>query len=104
MVRLHLSNLWSVQHHDSFDIDCGSNVHFFWTNPLEELTQLYSLLKQNGRIVLSFQPRWIKSQKEISLLAGILEEQYARAGFREIEVDYNMMKPVTCVYVSGKKI
>ncbi|MBC7829838.1 MAG: methyltransferase domain-containing protein [Chitinophagaceae bacterium] len=103
-VRLHIGNIWSVQYRASFDVVCGSNVHFFWENPVEELTHLYSLLKTGGRIVLSFQPRWVKSEEEVSLLADILKEQYQMTGFKEIDIDYKLMKPVTCVYVSGKKI
>ena len=100
---MHRGNVWSIQDTENFDIICGSNVHFFWENPVEELTHLHSLLKTNGRIVLAFQPRWAKSEAEISLLAAVLLEQYDLAGFKEIEIDYKPMKPVTCVHVTGKK-
>lgn len=103
-VRLHIGNVLSVQHKNSFDIICGSNVHFFWKNPVEELIKLHSLLKPRGRIVLSFQPRWVKSEEEVRLLASILEEQFQYSGFGNVEVDYKTIKPVTCVYISGQKI
>src|SRR5688572_5400825 len=93
--KLQVGNIWSVLYENSFDIVCGSNVHFFWENPVEELSQLYSLLKPGGRIVISFQPRWVKSEDEVHLLASILYEQFERAGFKNIKMDFKPMKPVT---------
>jgi len=101
--RLHRESMWAIRDWANFDIICGSNVHFFWENPVEEISHLYLLLKPGGRLALSFQPRWAKSEEEVSLLAVVLLEQFDMAGFQEIEIAYKPMKPVTCVYVTGKR-
>lgn len=101
--KLHFGDIRAVHYEKQFDIICGSNIHFFWENPVEELSHLYSLLKPGGRIVLTFQPRWVKSDDEIHILSSILYEQYQLAGFSQIEIDFKPMRPVTCIYISGTK-
>jgi trans-aconitate methyltransferase len=86
-----------------FDIIFGSNVHFFWTNPVDEFQRLYDYLKPQGRLVMVFQPRWAKSETQVRDIAEKTRFQYEKAGFTNVELDFKKMFPVTCIYISGKK-
>lgn len=89
---------------NSFDTIFGSNVHFFWDNPVNEFRKLISILKPGGRIVMVFQPRWAKSEDQIKLIAEETKKQFEEAGFRNVEIEFKQMKPVTCIYVGGFKL
>ncbi len=84
-----------------FDIIYGSNVHFFWKNPVKEFKQLVLFLKPGGRLVMVFQPRLAKT--EIKEIADEAKTQYEEAGLTNIEIDFKKMSPVTCIYISGQK-
>jgi trans-aconitate methyltransferase len=87
-----------------FDIVFGSNVHFFWTNPVVEFQRLYNHLKPQGRLVMVFQPRWAKSDAQVKEIAEKTRFQYEKAGFTNVEIEFKKMFPVTCIYISGEKI
>ncbi len=86
-----------------FDIIFGSNVHFFWKNPVEEFVELYSLLKPGGRLVMVFQPRWVKSEDQVKEVAEQTKKQFKEAGLKNIEIDLKTMKPVSCIFAAGQK-
>lgn len=86
-----------------FDIIYGSNVHFFWKNPVEEFRILYQHLKPGGRLAMVFQPRWAKSETQVREIAETTRQQYLDVGFGNIELDFKSMKPVTCISVIGEK-
>jgi ubiquinone/menaquinone biosynthesis C-methylase UbiE len=88
---------------NSFDLIYGSNIHFFWKEPVAEFQKLFSLLKPSGRLVVVFQPRWAKSEEEIRDIAIKTKKQFEAAGFKQIEVEFKQLKPVTCIYISGIK-
>ena len=87
-----------------FDIIFGSNVHFFWTNPVANFQRLYDYLKPQGRLVIIFQPRWAKSETQVREIAEKTRLQYEKAGFANIEIDFKKMFPVTCISISGEKV
>ena len=63
-VKLECGVVWDLKYPENyFDTIFGSNVHFFWKNPVDEFRKLVSLLKPNGRLVMVFQPRWTKSEE-----------------------------------------
>ena len=86
-----------------FDLIYGSNVHFFWENPVEEFQRLSALLKYKGRLVMVFQPRWAKSEEEIKDIAAETRKQFEAGGFKQVEIEFKKLKPVTCIYISGIK-
>ena len=86
-----------------FDIIYGSNVHFFWKNPVDEFGKLYTLLKPGGRLVMVFQPRWAKSEDQIKEIAEQTKKQYEELGLDNIEIDFKSMNPITCIYIAGQK-
>ena len=88
---------------NSFDLIYGSNVHFFWDNPVAEFQKLLALLKNEGRLVMVFQPRWAKSEQEIHAIAKKTSEQFENAGLKNVEIEFKKLNPVTCIYVGGVK-
>lgn len=103
--KLECGTIWDLKYPEKyFDIIYGSNVHFFWKNPVDEFKKLVSLLKPNGRLVMVFQPRWTKTEEEVRQVAEKTKMQYEDVGLKNIEIDFKKMKPVTCIYISGQKI
>lgn len=101
---LECGTVWDLKYPENyFDTIFGSNVHFFWENPINEFKKLVSLLKPNGRLVMVFQPRWTKSEEEVKQVAEKTKKQYEDAGLKNIEYDFKKMKPVTCICISGQK-
>jgi ubiquinone/menaquinone biosynthesis C-methylase UbiE len=103
-VKLECGTVWDLKYPENyFDTVFGSNVHFFWKNPMDEFKKLVSLLKPNGRLVMVFQPRWTQTEDEVKEVAAKTKKQYEDTGLTSIEVDFKKMKPVTCIYISGQK-
>jgi SAM-dependent methyltransferase len=102
--ELKCGTVWDLDYpEDYFDIIFGSNVHFFWDNPTKEFQKLYLLLKQDGRLIMVFQPRWTKLEEQVKQVAEKTKKQYEEAGFKNIDLGFKPMKPVTCIYISGQK-
>ncbi len=103
-VKLECGTVWDLKYPENhFDIIYGSNVHFFWKNPTKEFKQLVRLIKTDGRLVMVFQPRWIKTEDEVKQVADKIKIQYEEVGLINIEIDFKKMSPVTCIYISGQK-
>lgn len=103
-VKLQCGTVWDFQYPDNyFDKIFGSNVHFFWKNPVDEFTKLFSWLKPNGQLIMVFQPRWTKTEEEVKRVVEKTKNQFMEAGLRNIEIDFKRMKPVTCISISGQK-
>lgn len=101
---LHHGTAWDMEYEEeSFDIVFAANVHFFWQSPKLEFTKIAGLLKYQGRIVILFQPRWIKSEEELYKLAYQTRIHLHEAGFYGIRTDFKPIKPFGAVCVSGVK-
>jgi ubiquinone/menaquinone biosynthesis C-methylase UbiE len=102
--ELKCGTVWDLDYQEEhFDIIFGSNVHFFWENPTKEFQKLYLFLKHGGRLIMIFQPRWTKSEEQVKQVAEKTKKQYEEAGFKNIEIGFKPMKPVTCIYINGHK-
>ena len=103
-VSLHWGDVWSIPYStDYFDIIFGSNVHFFWRRPVHEIDLLQRFLNPGGRLVMLFQPRWIKSEMELIAEMQRVKEYFQEAGFKRIKLEVRAMKPVDCIYIEGTK-
>ena len=103
-VKLEYGTVWDLKYPENyFDTIYGSNVHFFWEDPVNEFRHLVKLLKPGGRLIMVFQPRWAKSENEVKQVAEMTKKQYEEIGLTNIEVDFKKMSPVMCIYVCGKK-
>jgi len=86
-----------------FDHIFTHNIHFFWNNPVREISHIRPFLKTGGKFSLIFQPRWAKNnadkQESIKRIKSVLQ----RSGFSQIVVDSKEMEPVQCISVCGIK-
>ncbi len=104
-VELLHGSLWDLLHpENSFDKILASNVHFFWKEPEEEFNRLKELLKPGGKLYLAFQPRWAKSETEVRQIAEQTRHRLVETGFPVEELTYKKMRPVTCIFLSCKKL
>ena len=102
--ELKCGTVWELDYpEEHFDIIFGSNVHFFWEDPTKEFQKLYSFLKQDGRLIMVFQPRWTKTEEQVKQVAEKTKTQYEEAGLKNIKFEFKSMKPVTCIYISGQR-
>jgi SAM-dependent methyltransferase len=103
-VALHWGDVWGIPYStDYFDIIFGGNVHFFWKRPSHEFDFLQRFLKPGGRLVMVFQPRWIRSERELIGEMERIREDYQAAGYKRIKMEVKAMKPVDCIYIEGTK-
>ena len=103
-VALHWGDVWSIPYStDYFDVIFGSNVHFFWKQPKHEFDFLQRFLKPGGKLIMLFQPRWIKSEIELIHEMERIKEDYQEAGYKRIKMEVKYMKPVDCIYIEGSK-
>lgn len=84
-----------------FDAIYGNNVHFFWPKPEREFLKLRSYLKPNGKLLMVFQPRWIKSMVDLEKIANETRLQFVLAGFTKITVEFRQMKAIPAVAITG---
>lgn len=104
-VELLCGSLWDLIHpENSFDKILASNVHFFWKEPQGEFDRLKKLLKTGGRLYLVFQPRWAKTGAEVKQIAEDTKRRLAETGLPPDELLFKKMNPVTCVFLSCKKM
>jgi SAM-dependent methyltransferase len=86
-----------------FDLIYGVNVHFFWEDPAKEFGTLYKYLKPTGKLLMVFQPRWVKNFQELERVTRNTVSQFQNAGYAGVEIDYKLMRPVTAISVLGRK-
>lgn len=89
--------------HEHFDHIFTHNIHFFWNNPVREISYILPFLKKGGKFSLIFQPRWAKNEDAIENSIKKIKSVLLRSGFMEIEVDSKSMEPVKCISVCGIK-
>lgn len=101
-IRLHYGSAGDLDYpFFSFDVIYGNNVHFFWKDPVQELSNLRLLLQQEGRLLLVFQPRWVKSFRQARELALDLADLFERAGFSKVKFELRESRPLPMIAVSG---
>ena len=103
-VELHFGTIDNLKYSaSSFDIIYESNVHFFWKNPSKEFSKLLNFIKPGGKLVIKFQPRWVKGDEELKKVTEITKRDFENAGFKNIMNDFKDMKPITCIFIAGYK-
>ncbi len=76
------------------------NVWMFWDKPVEYFMHLKSILKVDGTIAITFQPRKPRSTNQDAIDAGNkISAQLLEAGFKDIKVEIKNLKPVCAVCV-----
>ncbi len=101
LLRGGVSNLEYPQEY--FDHIFTHNIHFFWNNPVREISHILPFIKNDGKFSLIFQPRWAKNEDAIENSVKRIISVLQRSGFKQIEVDSKEMEPVKCISVCGIK-
>lgn len=96
-VKIVLASVSSLPFEDcSFDVVIAVETYYFWPDKLNDLKEIYRVLKQNGRIMLVFEmlktPEEPDKWKAVEDKVGIktvteeeIREMLAKAGFEDIE-------------------
>jgi ubiquinone/menaquinone biosynthesis C-methylase UbiE len=75
----------------------------FWTNPLDGLQEVRRVLKPGGRVVITIQPMWAKTDEEVQSVGEKLEFQLKQVGFKQVHLETRQIKPITAVSGIGMK-
>jgi len=104
LLQLHLGEIQDLQYpHHYFHSIYGTNIHFRWKQPQWIFSQMTSLLKTGGRLVMVFQPEWCTTQRDIENAAMQIKEEYQQAGLSRIHLEFRDLYPTTGIAITGFK-
>jgi ubiquinone/menaquinone biosynthesis C-methylase UbiE len=75
----------------------------FWSSPIAGLQEVRRVLKPGGRVVITIQPMWAKTDEEVKMVAEKLVFQFKQVGFKQTRLETRRIKPITAVSAIGKK-
>jgi len=104
LLQLHIGSINELPYpHHYFHSIYGSNISLRGKEPQYALLQLSNLLKSGGRMVMVLQPEETDSEEGVQRIAEKLKQDYLYAGFRNIQIEFRDMHPVTGIAVTGFK-
>jgi ubiquinone/menaquinone biosynthesis C-methylase UbiE len=103
LMHLHLGKVEELPYpaHYFHNIYAG-NIYRSWSAPEYKFMQLYSLLKDGGKLITVFQPE-SSSETVVWNEAEKVQEQYAAAGFCDVRFALREMNSGTAIAVVGYK-
>jgi ubiquinone/menaquinone biosynthesis C-methylase UbiE len=81
----------------------ANNIYSSWREPQYKFMQLQSLLKNGGRLVTVFQPKFAKTEKELWNAAEKIQHEYHEAGLTDVRISFRDMSPVNAIAAVGFK-
>jgi len=75
----------------------------FWSNPITGLQEVRRVLKPGGKVVITIQPMWARTQEEVQAVADKLVFQFKQVGFKQVRLETRQIKPITAVSGIGIK-
>jgi ubiquinone/menaquinone biosynthesis C-methylase UbiE len=88
---------------DKFNKAFAVNSIQFWSRPIEGLQEIRRVLKPGGRVVITIQPVWAKTEAEVRMVGEKLELQLKQAGFKQVRLETRQLKPISAVSGIGIK-
>ena len=75
----------------------------FWLNPIAGLQEVKRVLKPGGRIVITIQPMWAKTEADVRNVGEKLVMQFKQVGFKQVRLESRRIKPITALSGIGIK-
>ena len=75
----------------------------FWSNPIAGLEEVRRELKPGGRVAITIQPTWAKTEEEVKIIGEKLVFQLKQVGFMQVRLETRQAKPITAVSCIGTK-
>src|SRR6266498_5219467 len=75
----------------------------FWSNPIAGLQEIRRVLRPAGRIVITIQPMWAKTEEEVQSVAEKLVFQLKQVGFKQVRLETRQIQPITAISGIGVK-
>ena len=75
----------------------------FWSNPMAGLQEVRRVLKPGGRVVITIQPMWAKTEEEVQRVGETLTSQLKQTGFEQVRLETRQIRPITGVSGIGIK-
>ena len=88
---------------NQFDKVFAVNSMQFWSHPIAGLQEVRRVLKPGGRIVITIQPMWAKTEEDIQGVAKKLVFQLKQVGFKQVRLETRQIRPITTVSGMGMK-
>lgn len=88
---------------ESFDKVFAINSIQFWPQRIEALKQVCRVLKPEGIIAITLQPRWAKSDDMVKDIGYEIVNQVVKAGFDNVKMETRKLKPMNAVCIVGVK-
>jgi ubiquinone/menaquinone biosynthesis C-methylase UbiE len=75
----------------------------FWSDPMAGLQEVRRVLRSGGRLVITIQPMWAKTEEEVQTVSAKLVSHLKQTGFKQVRLETKQLRPITTVSGIGTK-